>query len=215
MTIDELYRFVQFIANKDQRGFVKPSEFNLAATRAQLDIIEEKFKEKNSHKNLDDLAPVVEKATITYSAGTNGAFNYPSDFLHFISMNFNSESVEIVGHEKLQNLLDSQILAPSASYPVAVMIDEGFEIYAGSSESTSGTCVLVYIKEPSAPKWTYNTVNGISVYNASASDAQGLTLPVSTHKDIAHKVLEYIGVSLRESDLLQFGTSFGLSSKEE
>lgn len=61
MTIDELYRFVQFLANKDQRGFIKPSEFNLAATRAQLDIIEEKFKSENTHKNLDDLAPVVEK----------------------------------------------------------------------------------------------------------------------------------------------------------
>ena len=40
MTIDEVYRFIQFIANKDQRGFIKPSEFNLAATRAQLDVIE-------------------------------------------------------------------------------------------------------------------------------------------------------------------------------
>jgi len=215
MTIDELYRFVQFIANKDQRGFIKPSEFNLAATRAQLDIIEEKFKEKNSQKNLDDLAPVVEKATITYSAGTNGAFTYPADFLHFVSMNFDGESVEIVGHEKLKNLLDSQILAPSASYPVAVMIDEGFEIYNSTSEATSGTCILTYIKEPSAPKWTYTTVNGVSVYNASAGDAQGLTLPVSTHKDIVHKILEYVGVSLREGDLVEFGTSFGLSSKQE
>jgi hypothetical protein len=215
MTIDELYRFVQFIANKDQRGFVKPSEFNLAATRAQLDIIEEKFKEKNSHKNLDDLAPVTEKATITYSAGTNGAFTYPSNFLHFVSMTFNGKSVEIIGHEKLQNVLGSQILAPNADNPVAVMIDEGFEIYDGASEANAGVCVLTYIKEPSAPKWTYTSINGISVYNASAADAQELTLPVSTNKDIIHKILEYIGVSLREEDLVQFGTSFSLSSKEE
>ena len=31
MTIDELYRYIQFIANKEQRGFIKPTEFNLLA----------------------------------------------------------------------------------------------------------------------------------------------------------------------------------------
>ena len=42
MTIDEIYKFVQFMANKEQRGFVKPSEFNMLAKRAQLDVLKEK-----------------------------------------------------------------------------------------------------------------------------------------------------------------------------
>tara|TARA_R100001224_G_scaffold59180_1_gene35070 strand:+ start:2404 stop:3039 length:636 start_codon:yes stop_codon:yes gene_type:complete len=211
MTIDELYRFVQFLANKDQRGFIKPSEFNLAATRAQLDIIEEKFKSENTHKNLDDLAPVIDKATITH---TNGAFSFPTRFLHFVSMTFDSSTVELIGHEKLQNRLSSALVAPTTSYPVAVMIDTGFEIFTSSSEATSGTCVITYVKEPLAPKWTSTVVNGAPVYNSSAADAQELTLPTSTRKDILHKVLEYVGVSLREQDITAFGSSFNESSKE-
>lgn len=214
MTIDELYRFVQFLANKDQRGFIKPSEFNLAATRAQLDIIEEKFKSENTHKNLDDLAPVVEKATITYSASNNGAFSFPTRFLHFVSMTFEGSSVELIGHEKLQGRISSELVAPTAAYPVAVIIDDGFEIFASGSEATSGTCIITYIKEPLAPNWTSTVVNGAPVYNSSAADAQELTLPTSTHKDILHKVLEYVGVSLREDDITAFGSSFNESSKE-
>ena len=214
MTIDELYRFVQFLANKDQRGFIKPSEFNLAATRAQLDIIEEKFKSENTHKNLDDLAPVVEKATITFNSAGNGAFSFPTRFLHFISMTFDGSTVELLGHEKLQNRLSSELVAPTAAYPVAVMIDDGFEIFASSTEATSGTCIITYIKEPLAPTWTSTVVNGVAVYNASASDAQELTLPTSTHKDILHKILEYVGVSSREQDITAFGSSFDESSKE-
>ena len=42
MTIDELYRFVQLIANKEQRGFIKPSEFDLLAEQAQLDLIHDR-----------------------------------------------------------------------------------------------------------------------------------------------------------------------------
>jgi hypothetical protein len=213
MTIDEVYRFIQFIANKDQRGFIKPSEFNLAATRAQLDVIEEKFKERNSHKNLDDLAPVVNVGTLAYSSPS---WTYPAGFLHFVSLEIGGNAVELIGLEKLQYRVDSSIVSPSQTYPLAVMINSGFKIYNnGSTPASSGTVTMSYIKEPTAPKWTYTIVNGAPVYNGSAADAQGLTLPSSTHKDICHKIAEYVGVSLRDEDVVTFGASFGLSSKEQ
>ena len=42
MTVDEVYKFVQFMANKEQRGYINPSEFNMLAKRAQLDVSKEK-----------------------------------------------------------------------------------------------------------------------------------------------------------------------------
>ena len=72
MTIDELYKFIQFIANKEQRGFIKPSEFNMLAERAQIDLIHDRvarYKGKDkpseilelSHSVLDDIRTVVER----------------------------------------------------------------------------------------------------------------------------------------------------------
>ena len=43
MTIDELYRYIQFIANKEQRGFIKPTEFNLLADRAQMELFTKRY----------------------------------------------------------------------------------------------------------------------------------------------------------------------------
>ena len=48
MTIDELYRFVQYVANKEQRGFIKPSEFDLLAKRSQLDLIKDRVGKPSS-----------------------------------------------------------------------------------------------------------------------------------------------------------------------
>ena len=36
MTIDEIYRTVQALANKEQRGYITPREFNLYMKNAQM-----------------------------------------------------------------------------------------------------------------------------------------------------------------------------------
>lgn len=204
MTIDEVYQFVQFIANKDQRGFIKPSEFNLAAERAQLDFIEDRFQGKSTHKNLDDLRTVIERVNLSYAAGTNGAWVYPTDMLHYVSMTHGGNKVDLVSQEKLEDRVNSQLVAPTASYPLAVMIDEGFEIYDSATEATAGTVALTYIKIPAAPVWTYVLVNGMYVFDGSSSSLQQLTLPESTHLDVSNRILGYLGVSLREADLAKY-----------
>ena len=116
MTIDELYKFIQFIANKEQRGFIKPSEFNMLAERAQIDLIHDRvarYKGKDkpsevlelSHSVLDDIRTVVERKLLVFNnieipsgsepdpnpyppfdPNKNRAFSYPDDYLHFLSM---------------------------------------------------------------------------------------------------------------------------------
>ena len=215
MTIDELYRYVQFLANKEQRGFIKPTEFNLLAERAQLDVIRDRYGKigtnqaspsaPQSHSVLDDLAPGGEKATITYdSSGVNDAFSYPTDYLYFMRMTLAGKNVEIITHDQLAMRLDSQLMAPSADYPIAVMIDEGFEIYSSTTEDTSGTVVLTYIKKPVAPFWAYVISNGTYIYSSTMNENQQLTLAESTHNEIAQRMLSYIGISLRDQEPLSY-----------
>ena len=45
--IDTVYQRVLSIANKEQRGYITPLEFNLLANQAQLDIFEQYFYDKN------------------------------------------------------------------------------------------------------------------------------------------------------------------------
>ena len=43
VSLDTVYQRVLAIANKEQRGYITPQEFNLFANQAQMDIFEQYF----------------------------------------------------------------------------------------------------------------------------------------------------------------------------
>ena len=43
VSIDTVYQRVQTLANKEQRGYITPQEFNLLANQAQMEIFEQYF----------------------------------------------------------------------------------------------------------------------------------------------------------------------------
>ena len=47
VSIDTVYQRVLAIANKEQRGYITPQEFNLFANQAQMDIFEQYFYDLN------------------------------------------------------------------------------------------------------------------------------------------------------------------------
>ena len=294
MTIDELYRFVQLIANKEQRGFIKPSEFNLLAQQAQLDLIHDRVArykteaESNrqqspaliqNHSVLDDIRTVIRRAQLKYTNPNpdttnnivNGVFEYPKygfggkngkleifEYLHYLRLyqakqggNVKSDlvpedvppgfievdggqssdgDIELLTHDQLAKRLKSQICTINENNMVAVMLNDGFEIYTyddtgddgitelkeetttnvdslsgSTSTSTSSQRIfLVYVGKPLAPKWGYTMVNDQYVYNASSANTQQLTLPTKTHREIAQRMLSYIGISLRDQEPMAY-----------
>ena len=98
INIDELYKFVQFVANKEQSGFIKPSEFNLSVDRAQMQLFMERYGNpaeyqpgrpiprvayNQTQKISDDLREFIVRGTL-YVPST-GIMKYPLDYLHFSS----------------------------------------------------------------------------------------------------------------------------------
>lgn len=98
INIDNLYRFVQFIANKEQSGFIKPSEFNLATESAQMQLFMERYSNpaeyqpgsgkartgyNQTQKINDDLRIFIKRTTLSVDA--SGLMQYPLDYMHFSS----------------------------------------------------------------------------------------------------------------------------------
>ena len=50
VNIDTVYQTVQALANKEQRGYLTPQEFNLFANQAQSDIFEQYFYDLNAFR---------------------------------------------------------------------------------------------------------------------------------------------------------------------
>ena len=47
ISVDTVYQRVLAIANKEQRGYITPQEFNLMANQVQISIFESYFYDKN------------------------------------------------------------------------------------------------------------------------------------------------------------------------
>ena len=48
--VDRVYQRVLTLANKEQRGYITPQEFNLFANQAQMDIFEQYFYDLNQFR---------------------------------------------------------------------------------------------------------------------------------------------------------------------
>ena len=52
VSIDTVYQRVLALANKEQRGYITPQEFNLFADQAQMDIFEQYFYDINQFNRI-------------------------------------------------------------------------------------------------------------------------------------------------------------------
>ena len=116
VSIDTVYQKVLALANKEQRGYITPQEFNLMADRAQMEIYDSYFhdvktaynKISNNSKYSDELEMLDEKlspflntntdtivAKLVDPAGNSGNRDFKIQLLGNDTINSNSFSAKI------------------------------------------------------------------------------------------------------------------------
>ena len=231
MTIDEVYRLVQTFASKDQRGFITPSEFNLLAKQAELElynkrlsIIKEKAPTRKSQGIYgESLSPELAKqdivgflvsdiintvndpvpykgSTITRSADYIESIFINQDEEHSISTNI---PVDIVEPKDVNQILRSSLVKPSIEYPIALISGASSSVKRVSifPEEIKSVVMYYYVYNNNV-KWNYVTIAGKPVYNSSGS--QQLVISPRVHGEVVVKILEYLGVSIREAEIVQY-----------
>ena len=103
VNVDTVYQRVLALANKEQRGYVTPLEFNLLANQAQLDIFEQYFYDINQFAVTDDIGAeysdavdtLEEKISIFETSGTvAGGAMLPSNLYRIGTVIFGGNEVE-------------------------------------------------------------------------------------------------------------------------
>ena len=120
--------------------------------------------------------------------------------------------IERVSQNKIFYLNSSPLTTPGLSFPAYVLggannINTGNTITVyPESITTAGTVVSQYIRYPKDPNWTYATLAaGEPLFDESAVDYQDYELPLSDQVNLINKILQYAGMSIRETELTQFG----------
>ena len=228
--INSIRNTVMAIVNKNNFGYITPSDFNLYAKQAQLDIFEDYFYRYNiwvakrntrtSGEGYADIAKNLEEVIDTFSKSaaltqdTGNVFNLPADYYLINKVIYNSTlEVERVSQNKILNLLSSNITAPTTDYPCYTM--EGSKVTAFPSTITASISSQ-YIRLPLTPKWTYvSLTGGEPLFDQSASDFQDFELPASDEYAIVDRILQYVGISIRDLELEKYSENQELKENQQ
>lgn len=209
LNINELYISVQNFANKEQRGFISPSQFNDFAYRAVMEsFMQKSLVYQSTQKISDDLRPFIKPTTLDVDA--QGRVLYPDDYVHMSSVKYvNVKQVNKQVVRKLVELipvddnelgyrLNSTIVPPSKDFPILVYYDEYMKVFPEDLLRVEVT----YLREPIKPIWAFTLVNNRPVYDPDNS--VDIEFPREMHNEIMIKILSYVGINLREGVLMQY-----------
>jgi len=204
LDVDKVFRFVQFVSNKESRGWVAPEEFNIAAEVSQIAAYSKREAVFLASKQiLNDMRPFMKmSAGITPASGLCA---YPADLRHFNAgwMDADFQEITELTQAELAPAMKSLVEPPTASYPAGVQRDTGLQLYP---VSISADIRMEYIASPTAPEWAYTVVSGRPVYASGSST--DFVFDEILFMEIAMLVLSNIGINLGMENVAQYGMAF-------
>jgi len=211
VSIDTVYQRVLVLANKEQRGYITPQEFNLLANHAQMEIFEQYFYDVNQasgkHRNNtifgDPLELLMPKLEIFHSSKVlNGVnvFELPDDLYRLMEVRYQGATVEKLTHSNYQNAMVSPLTAPTLSRPIYHLKDK--RIVTGPDVDFGSINVMYYLTPPIV-QWAYVIVNDKPLHNANIS--VDFMLHAAEETELVYKILKLAGVNLKAQEVVQVG----------
>jgi hypothetical protein len=99
----------------------------------------------------------------------------------------------------------SPLTAPSIQYPAYTQTSDTIIVYP-SNINLPLQIQATYFRYPKNPKWTYiSLANGEPVFDQSQPDYQDFEVGMQNETSLVVKILQYCGISIRETLVAQFG----------
>jgi hypothetical protein len=112
---------------------------------------------------------------------------------------------EKVSVGKITMLNNSLLTAPSTTFPVYTLNNLGTITTYPNSIAGYGAVNATYFRYPLDPKWTYITLaSGEPLFDQTQLDYQDFELPLEEEYKLAQKILQYCGMTIRETEVVQY-----------
>jgi len=230
VNIDTVYQKVLALANKEQRGYITPQEFNLLASKAQIDIINSYFHtEKMAQlkpKNQTEASDVIEmtqeklayllKQTNLIINGKNKkyielpveVYKIASLFTVSKSVPLDNKEIEEITNDRLVYLLENPLLSPPLVRPVYA---NDFSYITTTKTQSVRLCIypstitgqvrVNYYKKPPNPNWAYVVASKKALYNMNNS--VHFELHPMEEEPLVTRILQLAGVAMQREDIAQ------------
>jgi hypothetical protein len=213
MNVDEWFRLINFVSNKNQNGSITAENFNLLAKTAQSSYVSyllgsfqtyqpgrpiSKVELGQNSVVRQRLTPVIKRSTLTVDV--QGLSNYPTDYLQADAMwtNTGYKKIRWSDQDRWDSMYNS-VIDPVASNPIYMVKDVGFEF----APITIGTAKLSYVSVPPDIIWAFT----LDVNNRRVYDPVNSVDPVwgdTSSLEIIVRMLALIGINLQVAALIQY-----------
>ena len=216
--VDVVYKTVLSILNKEQRGYMTPSEFNNIARQVQLELFEKNFESLNlamrTPENDSEYANREKLYEENISAfefsvplsSISGAYHSSVYRLGSLTTNRDNieRNIEQVSIKELKLIQKSKLTKPTFEFPVFTLQNNGtFSIYPSIPFSD---VTVNYISFPAPPIWGFS-VGSLGQYLYSPSASTDFSISANYFTDIVLNILMYAGVVIRDQQIIQAAAS--------
>lgn len=213
MLIDKVFDVLKQFSGKDYAsGHFSPEEFSRYAEIAQSELLNEKYNGLgiDSYDEGHPLWISEFRSTVNISSSsttsTYSVFNKPNDYRFFSSarsVDTSSGDVYLVDIDFIRDFevgerLSSEIDKPTKTYPVIIEYGSFFGVAPKSVKNIT----LTYIKNPAVPVYAYTVSGGRPVFDEANS--VDFTFGESMYPEIAFRMAKYLGIQIREPELVQY-----------
>ena len=228
VSVDTVYQRVLALANKEQRGYITPQEFNLFANQGQQEILDQYFYDINQwsrqHGNdteySDMLSIIQEKLSelevrVLNVGVTGGIYNYRTSLTNLYKLGTvvstsNGAEIEQVNNNEWYYMESAPLTKPTLVRPVYVNRINGLNIYPNTIASID----ISYIKQPVKVEWAYVIVNDKALYNDNIS--VDFELHASEESELVNRILAFSGIAIKNPEITQAAIQLeGLKVQQE
>ena len=228
INVDTVYQTVQALANKEQRGYITPQEFNLFANQVQSDIFEQYFYDLNAFRKAspmereigDSVNHVMRKiqATAGVTISRVPCVYNPVNFtwssppgpntgkLFATTPSGEKKELEPIGISEINNLRGSRWHRLATDE--YLYFEDGhntIQVHTGLGPVITGVEVEAVTGMPGIVSWGYVIVNEEAVYNPATSN--NFALHASERADVVVNILKLAGISIEDPQLYQAAAS--------
>ena len=232
VNIDDVYQRVLALANKEQRGYITPQDFNLFANQAQMEIFEQYFYDVNMarkgqgndtvYADVDDMLEAklqiferVDDSTTIIApryASVTGGLKLPIDIYRVYKVLVGNKNAEILNTKDFNDVKNAPyLLKPTYTRPVANIMNNEIRCYANSTITPSE---IHYFKKPDKVNWAYIVMNNKAMYNEGGGDVH-FELHGSEETQLVNKILRLAGISIKQMDVTQAGQGMESSTLQQ
>jgi hypothetical protein len=231
VNVDRVYQRVLVLANKEQRGYITPQEFNLLANQAQMDTFEQYFYDLNQFRRLNgndtvhsDMVTILEEkiqvfhdlmgSTAMSELTPNGiGFELPDNLYRLDQVRLGGTQCERLNIRNYNEVRESPLTRPTPTRPIYTLrqgnvlaINNGGTVDIAEEDDNGdlvNQCNIVMIRRPNQVSWGFTMVGGVAIYNDGLST--NFDLHPSEEADLVIKILTLAGITIKDQGLYGIG----------